>query len=1736
MRPVQQPAFAPEPPRGLDILDGRRVPEARKGTLLRVLGALWKECPTGDRKILAPLGSFLAENAADVAEAAGQRRTGEPNVPAGSHEKDPVATTLLQYSKRERPSGLTRLTAILVSAAIEAGSDPSARKQVASLASIMRGAYGDDGSALLLLLGEVSSIPALARGVEDALERRGSARSPHPGFEGEWRRWLRDTLIRWIQADPETLRSSLVTGLVIDLDAASVPLAGSDVADPDDAPELEVFHVQTETPTGDRLPAAIAKAIAKARSLLRGSGGDFTVPASQIAPDELVVNLARFAVAAAKDARLRGSRQDAEPPVALALSVAVGLREIDLAKVVWGSVESPHDFVIDRHAPTLHRKVLRPQNSVNPGPDLEDWLATTTDRISLPIPPSVHSLLLWLCPSPGRSDGDAVLPLRSLSLDRRYRLWDIAETLNPSLGLAPSQVRLALASDLRHRFGPEVAQLSLGDTFSASIGSAHYSAPLEFEIATAVAELQQRWFGEVSILPLDRGRSFGSRLVLTDDAAREWSRQLRRRLHKARDEREAWSAHVAWLAASLCAATGVRPEDEIGRIYLDQVIPEYGLIVLRDKAVDTLRLSRIAATGKRWIADLRLFLDRLIRLSDGGLGAAAATLARRILLSEAPLFTFPDAKGGETLFTAADLRRSMPGPLQQVPNFYRHRLTQCLQRAGVDPELRHAQLGWIVSPAHLLADMSHWSARVFGSEMAEVLDTILVKDGWYPESQRRPAWSWDGVPDRPTKDWDAVAKYFAGEHAQNVRKLKEQLRKRWEEVAPSVVSRLAAAVGEFFPSLKLDVARRRLERTAACQTDQAVELSAEHHALLCERARQGDERPADAMEAVAARILLYRIVCRAKSKGIVKGPTPTRPLLGTTSEPSPFLPSIGLAVRHAEAIRFAMLEQAALNRSHDQAPLSVLSVLAYSPYRRIEEARAAVDAAKSIVLGHRRNDCIRLTCNVGGRATHLVLGGLPSMLLGHRGRKYPTSRAPTTAALDGWIGEHLAGVVATPGDSAPDASTVESVLRTAGRLELSGQERRLMLDHAPFAPASVDRCLARDDSWALRTAVPQEIDGAQDTDATYDDTDDAPVPHVSNARSVDSAYHALVTLLSPEGLAKSLGGKSDGHRAWRAKLEKKLAELHAKAGERSNLGLLHGFVRHRLRYGGAREPELAHRTLGSDLTRFSAELLKLASGTSILDWDEMQFRENYLGVLLSKSESNRRQSFDALLNFHDYLVQIHRAPVVSFAELRAIAGERGKYFNPGLLTTAEIARVADQLLADLLAEQEKQDAAPELVRCLEVRFLLFLVLEASSVRPGSAYGLTLGDVFLLGPGKDVVRIRTTGEYGHAKTQRSTGYIPLEGDLWNVHRAWVLQLLQREQARLYGESWWKMPLFATSAGSRRRFGRGYLIRRIDQLLKWVSSDRKASTYWLRKTRVNARHARVSELPRPMARDVHAILCASGHVGIDTPMASYIGEPAVVVARHVRDGSQTSRAAILAITGLDGQRLDVAWHRNGGAQSSQRLATVFTSLGLGRREPAEERLTDPPPLKSGQSFLPVHVDAYARAMQRYADRPEAILRSGITPRQSDLLDQAGMAMGSWRGKIPWAVPGLRQRSAVMATPRSLNGAGKLLGLMSSAPSEELLLLSDCWIRQARLERFYDRAVILVLDTDEELRAAQNLLHATGLALEIEIASVAPLLQVPPRLDRTKSHAPVLQWVLAMVWLHGQAVASTHPPPRR
>lgn len=128
----------------------------------------------------------------------------------------------------------------------------------------------------------------------------------------------------------------------------------------------------------------------------------------------MISSLAGSALQAAKKAVSDGCWAEAEGPAALALALATGIREIDLALVKWGTQAAAKVATIDPGQPRLYRAVCVPPNAVKPGPALDGWLEPTASELAWPLPPALHEVLCQLAPHGKPTIGAAVLPLRSL--------------------------------------------------------------------------------------------------------------------------------------------------------------------------------------------------------------------------------------------------------------------------------------------------------------------------------------------------------------------------------------------------------------------------------------------------------------------------------------------------------------------------------------------------------------------------------------------------------------------------------------------------------------------------------------------------------------------------------------------------------------------------------------------------------------------------------------------------------------------------------------------------------------------------------------------------------------------------------------------------------------------------------------------------------------------------------------------------------------------------------------------------------------------------------------------------------------------------------------------------------------------------------------------------------------------------------------------------------------------------
>lgn len=1669
--------------------------------------------------LAAKVGTTLAGGAVSPASAAR---------PAGASAKLDVSDTLRAWHRRELETGDARtlLVAVLVNAALDPdrGGTAVERSYIGRLGEMIRGALtAGDKAPLLVLLAGTEGIQGLLSQVD---RNRATSKRVHITFESLWNRWLRDRLLGWVEGEPSHLRHRLVTGAPLqpDVDAPSVELGFAPELDADTLPALPAVAIDAAEFGG--LDDDAVRDHATALQFLRGSAyGGLSLSSDHYMPDELVCQIVAAGMRRAQDAFQAGLLDRAEQVLALLFSVATGLRGIEIQDVVWGVSDGAGAIFLDPQKPVLSVPLKRPSNAVDPE-GIDGWLKPVAERFESPVPPSLHAAIRRLAGKADPDAGVAVFPHADRSGKPNGRAVDILSSLVPGIQVGAGRVRMALAAKVSQRFGPEVTQLILRDSLFTTLGPAYYCAVPSQSVAECVAAVQHAWFGEEVPFPAHQDLTLGSRLVLSDAGAAAWPSRLKKRSYSVARKKGAAAELLQTerdrLAATLSAATGNRPGNSLGDLRLESVVPEYGLVILQDKQEDPLRRTRIAATGQRWIADLRGYLDAVVDLSRKG-DAPTAAWAAGVLDSTCPLFSLPAVNGTPVALDAATLRATMPPELAAVDNFYRHRLNQALQAKDVDWELRHAQLGWIVSPAFALADLSPISPQILAERIGPVIDDVLVQDGWYGANHRIRSWDWSGVPMPPLADWKSRVAGYEHDHEEATRRLHQAYEARSGEVKPVMLECLGRAVETCLPRLRVDAGGRTLVPASKVDGKSPVQLSMEHYELLLERVRHDRGTGYTPLEQLVAEKLLHEVVVNSIRDRVVVGPEPRYRRVGFTAQLSPFLPGIGMAVRQTHAIRERLNAIANNGKESDRAAIVQLSIIASTPYRDLARSVLLLKAASRAVRGASHPAWIRVPARDRQGEMPAVLGGVTGIALARSGKEAPTRKPLRGKKLTEWMAVALDGVIPMPPDLTILPELLASTCRIAGLVELDGPGR-LVMDAYPLAAVDTERELAENERWPPSTSSkdePESGDGLVTRQAV-------PRPPVTLNRFDSVLLHRLTKALHPSTATASRKRKTSSRRGWRQQMENDLRDLLKDADPSSNFGLVAEYALHRCRFGGKRVKNLKEGTLRKEIGRFARGLLAGLGPRPLLALSSKDIEAAYLTVLCGKPKDEHADVLEELIKFHGYLEFTHHAPVVTFARLRTFAGPRVRRADKGTLTQPEVELIRAELEADAEREKQRVDASPEATRVCELRVVLFHILEAAGIRPASAGGLLLGDLHLLGPGRDFVHVHTSGGYGSAKTSTSKGFVPCDGELWASHRDRIIDWISGEKSRL-GSDWWKLPLFADAIGSHVCFSIEYLASRIGELAKWVTGTKRARTYWLRKRRMTQRLRDSQNTAVPLARSAYRALHMLGEADILTPLHNYVHDAAVPLHTYLESASQPDRSGVLAVSGLRATPLDMRWHKRRGKEVDYFFGTVLDALEIGFAPVPEGSLTLAPALYRQRPLLPLHVDRYARLLQKVGDRAEAMVRCGLSDRQADLLDDAVHDMVVSNGAAPWLLPEVRQPAAMMHSARRLHGAEKLFNLLNRRPDASLVALADAFVCRGHLERMHGREVIVALRGATECDAARAFV-AKGLA-RIEYAEgngsggVLRLAgaDMGDKKARRNAHGDALRWILAVVWLY-------------
>lgn len=149
----------------------------------------------------------------------------------------------------------------------------------------------------------------------------------------------------------------------------------------------------------------------------------------------MVQKVARRALGAGRDALERGDLAHAEARFALALLIATGLREIDLAGLCRGALDSAADAVLLADVPALSLRIRRLPNGVVPPSSMQPLLKRSLQRLHWPIPALVHDGLRRSHGAVGPTQGGPVLPF---AVQGEYRLRSLVTELIPELQLGAS--------------------------------------------------------------------------------------------------------------------------------------------------------------------------------------------------------------------------------------------------------------------------------------------------------------------------------------------------------------------------------------------------------------------------------------------------------------------------------------------------------------------------------------------------------------------------------------------------------------------------------------------------------------------------------------------------------------------------------------------------------------------------------------------------------------------------------------------------------------------------------------------------------------------------------------------------------------------------------------------------------------------------------------------------------------------------------------------------------------------------------------------------------------------------------------------------------------------------------------------------------------------------------------------------------------------------------------------------
>lgn len=1589
-------------------------------------------------------------------------------------------------------------------------------------------------NGLSLTLGDVDGLRALTRkvGRHFAKLEHDQTLANHQTFQ---RVWL-DELGREVAAlmggpsradgdEEEPVPPSV--GLV---EPMSVPPVG-DPAEPEDEPALVLEPWRGPAITGNLMQRKV-RALA-ARELGARGVAELRRDPESILPTFIARELWERAASRCETAEAEGDYESFRSHVAHLLAIETGLSPQELGLLVFAPATGGVMFSVDVELGALRRPELRPPSAFAPGPDEEMWAEVGGD-ILLPLSTKLQALLRKLQEVQSGNaarHGGLLLPEAS---DPSRKIRESLAEVWPQGGITPVVYRRRLVAGLAASLGPDAAQIVFGETFGASAAPVYYAGYTSVGIADRIAHLNAPISGSRAedvprVLPDyrlgSRARPAGSPFGEAWELLGSKSRRSRGRpkastlLSELRSERDS-------LALSFALCTGHRPTRQLAMLRIADLFPKAGMAVIRDKQTDPSRLTRLVATGKRFIEAVEAYLDSLIRIRHESTLKVAHGVIDRLLHSDLPLFTGIRDDGSSEPLDVAALFRGLPPPWSIRTNLHRHALNEALILAGVDPELRYFQMGWIATDCHAVSDFSPYPALSLGKELAPAIDSWLETIGWLGGNEGKGSGKIHMTV--PLRSYGKAQQRHIAEHRKRHRELREGLRERRNAVLPGVIRRLADALETEEPRLAITTQASSGGISLVRASEDAELTITEDLVEAVLDAFKGSEP----VEAHLGADLLNTLLRKAAKAGVCTvNYLPKLVRLTASGQPSPFVPGMGAAVTHAQVLRDRLVElaatlndEAADRQGEVLAMVLLLAIASYTHFRSLEGALRILGKMSEATQSVSRPWVLRVPIGDG----HASLGGVPAIL---QNRVSMTPGAST--AIEALVARKGSGVGAFLKERLPDlcgnlsprdaADWMFEALYIAASAELDGPERVLLDGAVEAATVTAHRAASADDGFSIQDCEIGRSETGHDLDG------EVPVTH-SVGRAVGRPrletrikLAHLMSGFNPDFVGDIGGAPANPPGTRRAQLRVLIkGELTSLAETPTVTRLILEFVMHLMgERTGRLGPGLALRTIYNKYNQISRMLRTIPPNLSMADFMEEELTAHLVMAVESESPAVRADLLAEVADFLRFASLRHGVVLPDWTSVQALAGgSRIRGSDPAVLTDEEAGRV----ISELFDNQENPLGTlrdPVEQRFRQAQLGAALIMEASGTRPSSIYGLTLADVHLSILG-DYVHLKARGRYASVKTRTSLGFIPLEGTLWHKHREWFVGWYQSLSNAIDPSLWRETPLFDQPGASRGiRYPMSKITERITALVKWSTRDPAGRSYWFRKRRVQKRHASVRSQRQARARDVGRITRISGHAFMTTPIAAYLADPTTYLDLIGHADHAPTRTQLAAFAGVGANQLDQRWYRQTRLRNVQltpelRLAAVVAVPRVNWQEP---EWTLPPPYRPFVAALrhrsvAVVIPALSRLDQAPGERLRIAAELGLAEPVLEALNHAASTLrrrtDSNQPRKHWSLRPPRPSSAALAIESLLD-----------RPDEELLsTLARRWVESALQVRGVRSCVF---EDPSHADGLRGLLRGQGIGAEVRLTQGGLAVVVPMNGGvEMYGGAQALRWVLSVAWI--------------